>query len=173
MDQNGNDIKVVIPDAGTFNIEPRYSPDGSKFVFMSGRDHGQHIYVANTDGSNIKKITDKGANGDPFWSPDGSRISFGSNREGGGKLNIFTMKPDGSDVKQITHFLPPYESGDTSWSPDGKYIVFEWDVDGKGQSDPNARAEVWIVPSDGSGEPVSTGQPCAGVGCSPRWQPAK
>ncbi len=172
MNSDGTNVKTILASSGTFNIEPRWSPDGSKIAFMSNREGGQHIYTMDPDGANVKKITHDGANGDPSWSPDGSRISFGSNREGGGKLNIFTMKADGSDVRQVTHFLPPYESGDTSWSPDGQKIVFEWDVDGKGQSDPNARAEVWIVNADGTGA-ASTHQECAAVGCAPRWQPAK
>jgi Tol biopolymer transport system component len=171
MNADGTGTKTLLPANNTFNVEARMSPDGKKIVFMSALGGSQQVFTMNADGSNVKKLTDKGIAGDPNWSPDSSRISFGSNREGGGKLNIFTMKADGSDVKQITHFVPPYESGDTSWSPDGTQIVFEWDVDGKGQSDPNARAEVWIVNADGSGQPASTGQPCAAVGCSPRWSP--
>lgn len=173
MNADGTNIKTILrSENGTFNVEPRYSPDGSKIAFMRGKPGvGQHIYVMNSDGTNLKQITDKGANGDPVWSPDGSRISFGSNREGGGKLNVFTSKPDGSDVRQITHLLPPYEAGDTTYSPDGSLIAFEADVSGKGQSDPNASAEVWIVKADGTGEPMTTHKSCSSVGCSPRWKP--
>jgi Tol biopolymer transport system component len=169
MNADGTGTKTILPANNTFNVEARMSPDGKKIVFMSALGGSQQVYTMNADGTSVKKLTNKGIAGDPNWSPDSLHISFGSNREGGGKLNIFTMKADGTDVKQITHFVPPYESGDTSWSPDGKKIVFEWDVDGKGQSDPNARAEVWIVNADGSGTPASTGQACASVGCSPRW----
>lgn len=169
MDADGKNRRTILSN-GSFNIQPRWSPDGKSVVFMSGLDRSQQIYTMNIDGSGVKKITSDSMNGDPAWSPDGSRISFGSNREGGGKLNIFTMKADGSDVFQLTQFEPPYEAGDTSWSRDGKKIAFQWDVDGKGQSDPNVRAEVWIVNADGTGV-HSTGQACSSVGCAPRWQP--
>ena len=172
MSSNGANTRTILEANGTYNLEPQWSPDGSKIVFMSGLDGTQQIYTMNPDGTNVTKITNKGVSGDPVWSPDGSRISFGSNREGGDNLNIFTMNPDGTDVKQVTHFLPPYEAGDTSWSPDGTRIIFEWDVGGKHQSDPHVRAEIWIVNINGTGE-TSTGQPCSAVGCSPRWQPVK
>jgi Tol biopolymer transport system component len=173
MNIDGSNVHTILKSNGTFNVEARWSPDGTKLVFMRGKNGvSQQIYTMNSDGTDLTQLTNTGANGDPFWSPDGSRISFGSNREGGGKLNIYSMKPDGSDVLQLTHFLPPYESGDTSWSPDGSLIAFEVDNGGSGQSNPNAEAEVWIVQADGSSQ-ANTHQSCAGVGCSPRWQPSK
>jgi Tol biopolymer transport system component len=171
MDAKGGNRRTILAANGAFNVEPRISPDGTKVAFMSNRDHSQQIYVMNIDGTGLRKITNAGSNGDPVWSHDGLYISFGSNREGDGKLNIFSMKRDGSDVRQLTHFLPPAEAGDTSWSPDGKVIAFEMDVGGKGQSDPNAYAEIWLVSADGDGRPVSMNQTCAGVGCSPRFRP--
>lgn len=170
MNVSGNDVRTLLPADNTFNIEARWSPRGGKIAFMSGRDRSQQIYVMNANGSDVKMITSQGANGDPFWSPDGSRISFGSNRQGGGKLNVFTMSADGSDVRQVTNFLPPYEAGDTSWSPNGQKIVFELDKGGDGQSNPGASAQVWIINVNGT-DPVSTHQSCSAVGCSPRWQP--
>ena len=171
MNANGTGIKTILRADNTIKIEARWSPRGSKNAYMSGLNHSQQIYVMNANGSDVRMITSQGANGDPFWSPNGSRISFGSNRQGGGKLNIFTMSPDGADVQQVTHFLPPYEAGDTSWSPDGTKIVFELDKGGHGQSDPDASAQVWIINANGTGA-ASTHQACSAVGCAPRWQPA-
>ena len=158
-----------------FAVEPRWSID-NKIVFMSlMQGPGLDIYVMNADGSALEQITTNGAsglnNGDPVWNADGTRISFGSDRDGGGRVNVFLMTPDGSEVQQITHFDPPYEAGDTNWSSDNRKIAFEWDVGGNGQSNPDAYAEVWTMNPDGSSA-VSTGIPCAGVGCAPRWQPA-
>jgi TolB protein len=173
MNVDGTGAKTLFEN-NSFNMEPRFSPDGAKIIFMCGAPGvGIEICQINSDGTNFKKITDERGvvYGDPHWSHDGTKIAFGSNREGGGKLNIYTMNADGSNMKQITHFLPPYEAGDTGWSPDDKLIAFEWDVNGKSQSDPAARAEVWIVNADGSGEPASTHQACSGVGCGPRFQP--
>jgi Tol biopolymer transport system component len=171
MNADGTRVTTVLPAGSKSNLEPRMSPDGTKIVFMQnqGGTNFWQIFTVNADGTNLTQLTNEPANhGDPVWSPDGTKISFGSDREGGGKVNIFTTNADGSNLQQITHFNTPYEAGDNSWTLDGKYMAFEWDVNGNKQSDPNARAEVWIVPVDGSSQPWSTGVGCASVGCAPR-----
>lgn len=170
MNADGTDVRTILPADGTFNIEPRWSPTGSKVVFMSGRRHSQQIYTMNANGSDVTMITTQGANGDPSWSPNGARISFGSNRQGDGRTNIFTMSATGGGVRQLTHFAPPYEAGDTSWSPNGARIAFEVDRGGDGQSNPNVPATVWIINADGT-KVVNTKVACAAVGCAPRWRP--
>ena len=57
-----------------------------------------------------------------------------------GKSQLFTVRPDGTGRRQLTH--GPTESVNGSWSPDGKSIVFE-------QSD-DVRAGVMIMNADGS-----------------------
>ena len=37
---------------------------------------------------------------DPAWSPDGTRIAFTSERDG--DFKIYTMRDDGTDVRQLT-----------------------------------------------------------------------
>jgi len=175
MNADGTGAHTVLPANGQSNLEPRFSPDGTKIVFMR-RDPTTtlpwQIFTMNADGTGLTQLTGGSANnGDPVWSPDGSKISFGSDSEGGGKVNIVTINADGTNRQQVTHFSSPIEAGDNSWTTDGKYIAFQWDVNGKGQSDKNVRAEVWIVPTDGSREPWSTGVACASVGCAPRFKP--
>jgi Tol biopolymer transport system component len=60
------------------------------------------------------------------FSPDGNWIVFSSNRTGDGEL--FVMRPDGSDVTQLTH-TPGYDGG-PFFSPDGKRIVYRSDRKG-------------------------------------------
>ncbi|MBK8303307.1 MAG: PD40 domain-containing protein [Chloracidobacterium sp.] len=56
----------------------------------------------------------------PRWSPDGKWVAFTA----GGQ--IWTMKPDGSDRKQVTKLSSG--GGQPVWSPDGKWIAFSSDV---------------------------------------------
>lgn len=57
---------------------------------------------------------------------------------------IFTAKPDGSGVKQLTHNRVTDAS--PRWSPDGKQIAFYSEAGPRG-----ARAELWVMNTDGSG----------------------
>ena len=56
----------------------------------------------------------------PQWSPGGSSIVFESSRDG--KSSIYTISPDGRDLKKITDTIFNY--GQPSWSPDGKQLVY-------------------------------------------------
>jgi TolB protein len=69
------------------------------------------------------------------------RIVFGSLRTG--TQALFTMKPDGSGVRQLTHFGTNFQTAVPSWSPDGAHVVF--------QAGPDFRErDIWVIDADGS-----------------------
>jgi Tol biopolymer transport system component len=171
MNADGTGDHVILANAG-LSIEPRWS-SRNQLVFMSLMNGPTYdVYTMQPDGTGLQRLTHGANNGDPVWSPDGNTIVFGSDREGNNRLNVFSMRADGSQVTQLTHFDVPYESGDTNFSHDGLRIAFEYDIDGKKQSDPNVPAEVWIMNADGSGA-HTTRVACSSVGCAPRWQPTR
>jgi len=57
---------------------PRWSPDGKQIAFLANRDGAPQIYLANADGTNVRKVTNlhAGAQAPFVWSPDGTRIAF-------------------------------------------------------------------------------------------------
>jgi Tol biopolymer transport system component len=60
--------------------------------------------------------------------------------------DVYTMNPDGTDVKQLTNLGPDNGASWESWSPDGKQIVFnEYRA-------PDYRGEVWLMNADGSNQ---------------------
>ena len=73
-----------------------------------------NIYVMNTDGSNLNRLTSNSADDeDPNWSPDGTKIAFISKRDG--HYEIYLMNVDGSDQIRVT-----YSNGhavDPDWKP--------------------------------------------------------
>jgi tricorn protease-like protein len=71
------------------------------------------------NGSKVHHLT---SGSDPDWSPNGQKIAFDDSRSG--RVEVFTMHPDGSDVQQVTHLGGSF-TGNPSWSPDGSFLVFE------------------------------------------------
>lgn len=60
--------------------------------------------------------------------------------------DIYTMNPDGSEVRQLTNLGPDNGAFWESWSPDGKQIVFnEYRA-------PDFLGQLWIMNSDGSNQ---------------------
>ena len=79
------------------------------------------IYIANEDGSNIRKLTgEPGYDAEATISNDGSKIVFTSLRNG--DLDIYTMDANGRNVKQLTHETG-YDGG-PFFSADGRKIVY-------------------------------------------------
>src|SRR5829696_10399952 len=128
---------------GGENAEAYFSADGKQLIFQSTRDgHGcDQIYTMNVDGSNVKMVS----NGDgrttcSYFFPAGKRILYSSTHLGDKQcppkpdfskgyvwavypsFDIFTAKPDGSDVKQLTT-TPGYDA-ETTITLDGRKLVF-------------------------------------------------
>ena len=119
------------------------SPDGSRIVYAtceytyySGTSGRYEIAMENADGTGRQRLTRSTSfENYPVWSPDGSRIAFianydlessfdsGSSYYEASDTRIFTMAPDGTDVKVVPNtegvgLYPPV------WSPDGERLAF-------------------------------------------------
>jgi len=57
---------------------------------------------------------------------------------------IFTMNPDGTNIKQLTHLAPDSSASWPAWSADGKQIVFNE------LPPPDGIPQLWIMNADGS-----------------------
>ena len=56
----------------------------------------------------------------PLWSPRGDLIMFSRVIEG--DYEVFTIRPDGTDVRRLTS--TPGNDAHMAWSADGEHIVF-------------------------------------------------
>lgn len=129
--------------------EPGWSPDGKQLAFVSKPRSYQAVFVANADGSGLRRVTpwQLRAGDHPDWSPDGTRILFvGGPKEHG---NLFTVRPDGTGLQQLTHYKRLTQMLTGSYSPDGKSIVFSMVV---GAANPSGGTlnDVFVMHADGS-----------------------
>ncbi len=112
-----------------------------RILFSSDRGGDYDIYVMNTDGSDVTRLTDNSASGGiiPRWSPDGRRVAFDSDRDG--DWDIYVMDADGSGITRLTD--NSNWDRDPSWSPDGRRITF--------MSDRAGDWDIFVMNADGSG----------------------
>ncbi len=127
-DLDGSNVKRLTNNK-YYDAEVAYSPDGTKILFGRQIDGKMDLWLMDADGTNERQVTftDDWQEGGAFIMPDNETILYRAwKREDEGKrskdMQIFTIKTDGSDFKQIT-----FEHG-THWapypSPDGKYFAY-------------------------------------------------
>lgn len=71
---------------------PRWSPDGARLAFLVARDHRTDLYVANPDGSGLRRVTrDGGPKADVAWAADGRSVVFAARGGAGWRLERATL----------------------------------------------------------------------------------
>ena len=179
MDANGGHVRRVTdgPD-----LLPEWSPDGTRIAFVRGgyaeatdddpspAHANRNVWVANSDGSGLRQVTDGRWHGSAAWSPDGQRLVTDSDS------SVVEVGVDSSDRRVLLEG----EYGDPSWSPDGEALVLadghglglaeqgrppvapldtpgssfspEWSPDGEwiAFTDGENEADVWVVRPDGT-----------------------
>jgi len=128
---------------GGENAEAYFSSDGKQLIFQSKRDGRgcDQIFSMNADGSNVKMVSSgDGRTTCPYFFKGGKKVLYASTQAGGKDCprnpdfskgyvwavypayDIFTARPDGSKMEQLTN-TPGYDA-EATVSPDGKKIIF-------------------------------------------------
>lgn len=150
MPRGGGKAKRLTGNAAderaAYNHGLAWSPDAKKILFLSDRQGHEDIYLLESDDPDNKELlkahrfkvqqltktpdAEFGVN----FSPDGKRVSFLR----AGKL--YTMNPDGSDLKAI---VDEGEVFDYEWSPDSKLLCYA-------RQDGHFASELYIIPATGA-----------------------
>lgn len=150
IDRNGKELKRLTND-DVYDNDPAFSPNGKQIVFRSKRSEYDELWIMDDNGANLRRLTyypkdekdaDKNAYhaSAPFWEPNRNLISFASKRQG--NYSIFTIKPDGSGLKQLTS--GKLDEMWHSWSPDGKWVAYDG-------TDEQGNYDIYLMRSDGAG----------------------
>ena len=169
MNPDGTGV-VKLTHSEDFSGNPGWSPGGKRIAFDSDRRNHQgrsEIYVMDSDGTNVhrvstlpdKAIYDQGAR----FSPDGKRIVFTRYRTDPGTSALFTVRLDGSGLRQLTPW--GNGAGDADWSPGGNKLVFE------AYPSPKSYGEVYTVEADGEHLKNITDNGRSGGSSDPVWSP--
>ncbi len=146
-----------------------WAPDGKSFAYCGNRNDVFDIYSMDIESGTETRLTrGEGRNDGPDYSPDGAWIYFNSSRTG--QMQIWRVRPDGSDVERIT------DSAYGDWfphpSPKGDKVVFiSYDGDVFDHPrDQNVRARL-MDPDGGNVETLFDLFGGQGTMNSPNWSP--
>jgi TolB protein len=169
-DVQGKNLRIVTKGKKPYAVgEPQLSPDGKRVAFIEATqpaDHPRAIFVVNTDGSGLHRVTPWSLNGGdaPDWSPDGKWILFHSNVDIDGKqAQVYLVHPDGTGLKKLTAFKHGTIVSSSSFSPDGTSIVLASTGEG-------GVADIATIPSGGGALTWVTHTPL--WESAPDWGPA-
>lgn len=160
-------INGVGADACSF-----YFPDGKQLIWTSTRDwlslppgnysdpadypQGAELYISDLFGRHVRRLTNNRTyDAEVSVSPDGQWILFARQVEG--RLDLYRIRADGSDLFQITH-TPDWQEGGAQWMPDGKSILFRaWKIQDQGKK--SLPMAIFTIRPDGTGLTEVTHEP--------------
>jgi Tol biopolymer transport system component len=131
MDADGGDPHPLFgPRSTTFDVEPDYSPDGSKIAFSRIRsdpitqEETYALFVAAADGSWQRRITPFGAGVEhPHWSPDGRWVLFDVESPENPRNGVYLVRPDGDGLHRILRSDETFIFFKPDYSPDGRHLL--------------------------------------------------
>jgi dipeptidyl aminopeptidase/acylaminoacyl peptidase len=120
------------------DLDPHWSPDGTKIAFVSNRtgkefdfDHNSDVWTIPAAGGALTKISDHvGPDRSPRWSPDGKWIAFLGSVDEEDAPNIYLAPAGGGASREVSKGFDQMVA-DLQWGDGGKALYFTSGVKGE------------------------------------------
>ena len=171
LDISGGNLSRVINNAAQ-DLDPAWSPDGTKLAFASDRDGDFDIYVVNPDGtgSTDKVTTVSHSTANDRWPDlvdyDGDEnIVFASDRDGDWEVYYY----DGYELtlSQLTRNTDGIVDAKAIWSKSGEQMVYH------SNRDADSKFDIFKAYYDGADATNLNRHSTAGNDFSPDWEPVE
>ena len=87
-----------------YDVQPRFSPDGKRVVFVSDRSGGDNLWIMSLDGKDTLQLTKGNTNlyVSPEWTPDGQYVVASRSAGLGGAAKLWTYHVEGGNGVALT-----------------------------------------------------------------------
>jgi TolB protein len=114
MNSDGSDVRQLTRGLPGIGGSIDWSPDGRSLLIYAGAPGDKNIFLIDVAAETAAQLTNGGNNAASAFSPDGQWIAFNSLRNND-QADIFIMRPDGTDVRQVT--TDPEPDWQPQWEP--------------------------------------------------------
>jgi Tol biopolymer transport system component len=153
MKPDGTDVRALSPEEGSETM-PAWSPDGTRIAYRRDAADLTEVWVMNADGSGQRRVAALGS--DLYthidWSADGSRIVFSTPEPFGGSRDVYSVRPDGTELLRLTN-TPGVDERYVAVLADGRISYNRLNTAA------TPRDDIWVMNPDGSGAANFTSTP--------------
>ncbi len=121
-----------------FDGQPRYSPDGTKVLFVSDRSGGDNLWTLDLASKDTAQVTKGNGNFwmSPDWTPDGKYVVASKGETRLGAVRLWMGHVDGGSGVQLHKEPPNLKTVGAAVSPDGRHVWYarrtnSWDYNAR------------------------------------------
>jgi Tol biopolymer transport system component len=110
----------------SYDVQPRFSPDGKRVVFVSDRSGGENLWLLSLDKKDTVQVT-KGATDlyvSPEWSPDGQYVVASKSNSVFGAAKLWMYNVDGGTGIALITQPPPLKTLGAAFGPSARYVYY-------------------------------------------------
>ncbi|HJU72813.1 MAG TPA: amidohydrolase family protein [Gemmatimonadaceae bacterium] len=109
-----------------YDVQPRFSPDGKRVVFVSDRSGGENLWIVSLDKKDTLQIT-KGASDlyvSPEFTPDGQYVVASKSGSLFGAAKLWMYNVDGGSGLPLIAQPPQLKTLGAAFGPSSRYVYF-------------------------------------------------